>query len=652
MALIRGTSSDNVLIGTTEEDTIYGYDGNDSITGMDASDYLYGGNGLDTLWGGEGADSLYAGTGNDLVYGDAGNDRLLGEDGSDTMSGGAGNDTLQGAAGNDRLFGQTGNDELYGGDGNDVLNGGAGTDLLVGGAGADRFVLSANSLSTINDFTFADGDTIDLGPALALYTAGVDTLSDFIQVSRNIGTNTTNIFIDANGIQDGVANFVNVGYLRNVTYSNLSALLNEGGLLVPEPPASSDPWAGYHGAAGAPSSLADFLGINVKILPNHESYQDGSMINQSLDYLNISNIRIAPESPINNSSTATVYDSLAENDIQFNFLMRRDFPAKGDATLTDYVNHFKDFLAEHPGSIRSIEGVNEVNDGVWTITYNGLTGKPAAVAYQQALYTAINADPVLKDIPVYNFTVFKSWTAGNTSGYADMLDYSDAANVHAYINTNLIPYYELQSRITQVKVLDSNSPTVITEFGYPSNPLTGNALSVDQTTQAKLVLNQVLNAFEQKVPNAYIYELFDATVDPADNEANFGLFTSSGAPKLAATAVHNLTEVLYADTGAGAASPLRYDLLGEDSNTHAVALEKSGGVTDIVVWRENLLWNIPSATPITAPVKTIQVALDHTASYVNVYDPLLGTAVQQHFTNTDLVSLEVSDHPIILEIGL
>lgn len=55
----------------------------------------------------------------------------------------------------------------------------------------------------------------------------------------------------------------------------------------------------------------------------------------------------------------------------------------------------------------------------------------------------------------------------------------------------------------------------------------------------------------------YLYELFDrdSSASNTNPEANFGLFNSDGTPKLAATAIHNLTTIL-ADDGKGACSRL------------------------------------------------------------------------------------------------
>ncbi len=160
--------SDARNVGQTSElaDEVRANGGNDSIQ-------LLGGN--DIALGGTGADILSGGSGSDDIMGDSGNDLLFG---------GFGNDVLRGGLDNDRLYGESGNDGLVGGSGSDLLIGGAGVDILTGGAGADyfRFVNGESNASSVNttayldsvqDFSRAQGDKIDLRGAYGSDTTGI-----------------------------------------------------------------------------------------------------------------------------------------------------------------------------------------------------------------------------------------------------------------------------------------------------------------------------------------------------------------------------------------------------------------------------------------------------------------------------------------------
>ena len=130
--------------------------------------------------------------------------------------GGAGADTLNGTSYNETLYGLDGEDIIFGNDGNDIIYGGSGVDTLSGGQGADRFVFEASSaftsIDTVNDFSTAEGDAIDIADLISGYDPLTDAISDFVQITDN-GTDSI-VSVDANG---GADNFVQVVTLLNVT---------------------------------------------------------------------------------------------------------------------------------------------------------------------------------------------------------------------------------------------------------------------------------------------------------------------------------------------------------------------------------------------------------------------------------------------------
>jgi len=134
---IFGGDGDDTILGGDGRDAIHGDDGDDTIDGGDGIDYLSGGKGDDTITGGEGGDQLRGGDGDDDLSGGAGNDRIYGDAGDDVMDGGDGYDYLQGGTGDDEMSGGAGNDQMLGQDGDDTILGEDGCDTIIGGAGDD-----------------------------------------------------------------------------------------------------------------------------------------------------------------------------------------------------------------------------------------------------------------------------------------------------------------------------------------------------------------------------------------------------------------------------------------------------------------------------------------------------------------------------------
>ena len=90
------------------------------------------------------------------------------------------NDTLRGNSSNNLLVGNGGNDLLIGGKGDDTLKGGEGSDRLMGGPGADTFILEPSHSDHIKDFSFAQGDQVEIGKTVMSDVKDVTFRGEFI----------------------------------------------------------------------------------------------------------------------------------------------------------------------------------------------------------------------------------------------------------------------------------------------------------------------------------------------------------------------------------------------------------------------------------------------------------------------------------------
>ena len=245
-SIVMAGAGDDVLTSGNGDDTLFGDTGNDTIDAGSGDDTVDGGSGDDVLTGGSGNDQLYGGTGNDVLTVHArGDNHLFGGDGDDVLgvdlsgyyANGAGNHTnrFEGGRGNDRMTGNLSADTYVfnRGDGQDVIvdndygpyrryrystryTSSGNTDRILFGEGigqgdlvlhrdggalvialyadgaqtADRITVEnwfVGATHRIEQFTFADGSTMDLDAIHTSWLATVQTASDDVLDTSTLG---------------------------------------------------------------------------------------------------------------------------------------------------------------------------------------------------------------------------------------------------------------------------------------------------------------------------------------------------------------------------------------------------------------------------------------------------------------------------------
>ncbi|RXT21255.1 calcium-binding protein [Rhizobium leguminosarum] len=378
-------------------------------------------------------------------------------------------------------------------------------------------------------------------------------------------------------------------------------------------------------------------------IDTHIDYTDGKYSNvgevvKALDYLGLDTVRDHAPNSASDPNGQTHLGDAAEAGVQFVFSAQREVDP---ATVAQRLH---DFVQAHPGSVVGIEGPNEVNN--WPVSYHGLSGQAAALAYQKDLSAAVNADPLLKNIPVLGFT---GYTVASASDYT---------TIHTYAKDGDQPFSWLSREAGVQRAADPGKPLAITETGYHTSltaDTNGGWEGVSEATQAKLLLNTLMDGAALGSKQTFIYELLDAYSDPqgTNQEKHFGLFHLDYSAKPAATAIHNLTEIL-ADDGAAKASfsagTLNYSIDGLPSSARSLLTEKSDGSYQIIIWNEPDIWNQSSDTAIQAATTAVKVNLGASFGSVKVFDPLTGTTAIKSLSNVSSLTLNVIDHPVIIDI--
>ncbi|MBB3459428.1 calcium-binding protein [Rhizobium sp. BK377] len=387
------------------------------------------------------------------------------------------------------------------------------------------------------------------------------------------------------------------------------------------------------------TDVIDSFGIDTHIDYTDGKYSNIAEVVKALDYLGLDTVRDHAPTPASDPYGQGHLGDAADAGVKFVFVSGRD------DTPATVVQRLHAFVEAHPGAVVGIEGPNEVNN--WPVSYKGLSGEAAALAYQKDLFNAVNADPLLKDIPVLGFT---GYTVASSNDYT---------TIHTYAKEGDQPFSWLSRESGDQMRADPGKPLTITEIGYHTSltaDTNGGWEGVDETTQAKLLLNTLMDGAFLGSEGTFIYQLLDAYSDPggADQEKHFGLFRLDYTPKPAATAIHNLTDILE-DDGATQATfnpgTLNYTINGLPSTARSYLTEKSDGSYQIIIWNEPDIWNQTTDKAIQATTASVNVNLGGAFGTVQVYDPLTGNVPIKSFSNISSLNVDVVDHPIIINIA-
>jgi hypothetical protein len=144
------------------------------------------------------ADLIVAGSGTSVNHDTSVSYVIYGRlpDASVNRTGTAASQTLAGGNFDDILSGLGGNDDLYGNGGNDTLT---------GGTGADSYHFSSTgpaNVDTVTDYSFSDGDKIDLSGLVDAHAVSAVNLSDYVRVVVS-GSDLT-VQADTDGTATGV----------------------------------------------------------------------------------------------------------------------------------------------------------------------------------------------------------------------------------------------------------------------------------------------------------------------------------------------------------------------------------------------------------------------------------------------------------------
>src|SRR6266851_3109442 len=326
------------------------------------------------------------------------------------------------------------------------------------------------------------------------------------------------------------------------------------------------------------------------------------------------------------------------------------------------------------GALLTIEGPNEPNNFTGVI-YQGqssgvTTGTWIPVAkFQRDLYAAVKGDSVLSKYPVFGASEMGAETdnvglqfltipSGAGTLMPDGIKYADYLNVHNYMyHEDMWPVSPHDNQVwnaadptpaCKVDGLYNNHgltwrkhykgysvgelvklPRVTTETGTRING------AITEEVQANNYLNVYLAQFKRGWSYTFIYEFMD------DSDGSFGFYKDDyTTARKSAVYMHNLTSIL-ADKGTmSSLKTLYYSIPKQPETTHDLLLQKSDNKLELVMWSERVNGQ-----------NDVMVNFDRSYQSVFVYDPTIGPSPIRSLRNVSSVSLTLSNHPMIIELG-
>lgn len=388
------------------------------------------------------------------------------------------------------------------------------------------------------------------------------------------------------------------------------------------------------------TALLDSLAVNTHLNYTDGAYRDVRKVADDLAWLGVRYVR---DSTPDGTAPLSSYVYLATRGIRFDFLVRYN--------VAESLHQLNVFNAAAPGSIASVEGLNEIDN--FPVQYEGLKGDAAGLAAQKAIYADVHGDTALAGVPVYDLTGYDIRPVSSRTHEADF------ANAHVYPQNGEQPGWNANGDTWIAWSTDGLRrfalPLVITEFGYFSMPQSGwYQLGVDEPSQAKGVLNGLLDAANSGVARTYVYELLDEKADSGnrDGQMHFGLFRNDYSPKPAAIAIHNLTAILGERRAAkhDGGTPMAYAISGLPASGRSLLLQKDDGRYVLLLWNEVPFWNRETGTPIQSPPVDVQIDFGRTAQRVDVHDPMVAATPLAGHRNLSRLTVSVPDHPVMIEV--
>lgn len=397
-------------------------------------------------------------------------------------------------------------------------------------------------------------------------------------------------------------------------------------------------------APGQARSADDFvnsIGTNLHLSYFRTAYGTGwaTIIKPKLLALGVRHVRDAGSVVDDDHWMDVVYGrmkELADQGIRFDLIVG---PPRGSQDYST-LDHLSRLLQYAQPVVESFEGLNE----------HDLSRRPDWVSEvrscQQALYTALKADPRTAGLPVYGPSIGHP---NNAAQVGDLSRWMDYGNIHPYPGGRP-PLASLADHEDMLRAVTASRPLVATETGYhTATGWTGDHPPVSEGAMARYVPRLFLEYFDAGITRTFLYELIDEGTSNADREQKFGLLRADGSEKPAYTALRNLIAVVRDPGPAFTPGQLDYSLSGDTTGVESTLLQKRDGRFYLVLWQETSSYDLVRKLESQVADRPLTLRLTRAAE-VRLFLPLTSPNPTRDSPGITSLALSVPDSPLIVEI--
>jgi hypothetical protein len=228
----------------------------------------------------------------------------------------------------------------------------------------------------------------------------------------------------------------------------------------------------------------------------------------------------------------------------------------------------------------------------------------------------------------------------------------DYGNLHPYpaakMPSDVFPDQQLLA-----KVVSGEKKVIITESGY-HNALHDHSdqPAVSEVAAAKYIPRLFLENFLQGIPRTYLYEFLDEAPDPGltNFQMHWGLVRSDGTEKPAFTALKNLISELHDSAEPANLKTLTYSLDVQSPDVHHLLLQKTDGEYFLILWQEVSSYDYRHQQDISVSPIAVTLTLPQRAKKISTYEPTAQSQPLQVSTNATGISVQVPDHPLVVQV--